>query len=135
MHDIRCAKRAFTLVEIMVTAAVLSLAAVLIYETFFIMADVFNYYYDYLDAAPWADEKIWQVQDYIRNFGPDAVISTEGNMTSNGKRYDWYLSYGLADATEKLQLYDIELTLFLQRGSARERLLRSAYALYEYEEE
>ncbi len=133
-YDIRHTEHGFTLVEIMVTAAVLSLAAVLIYQTFFPILDTFNYCADYLALAPLLDEKIWQAQDYLRRLGPEAVLETEGALPANNKSVGWNLSCAIAGNSDTKVLYGIELYLFLARGPNKVRISRSAYALYKYEE-
>lgn len=127
--------KAFTLVEIMVTTAVLSLGAVLIYEAFFILADSFNYYADYLHLASWMDEKIWDAQDSLFRFGSLADIQTEGNLVSRNKEFVWYLSYGLIDRSEDFYLYSIDLILSGQERRKKSEFSRSAYATYHKEEE
>ena len=57
------AKKGFTLVEVMVATAVLSLGIVLLYEAFFKITDAFGYYNHYLSVSPFAREKIWAAQD------------------------------------------------------------------------
>ena len=48
----------FTLVEVLVTTAVLSLGIVLIYRAFFTLLDSFGYYSNYLRVIAFADEKL-----------------------------------------------------------------------------
>jgi len=127
--------KAFTLVEVMVTAAVLSVGAVMIYETFFTNLSAFYYCEDYLNIAPWMDEKIWETRDLLRNYGPDAVIATEGNVERGNRVYNWGLSCAAINGTDRLDLYKIRLALYLRRGSGSVKLSRNAYALYEYEDE
>jgi len=125
--------KGFTLVEVMVTAAILSISAVLIYQTFFSILDIFNYCSDYLAIAPWMDEKIWLVQDYLRRLGPEAVIETEGAVSGNNKTFNWGLTYGVIGVNDKRILYGVELDTVLARGANKVRLSRSAYAMYQYE--
>lgn len=125
----------FTLVEVMVTAAVLAAGAVLIYETYFTLLDTFDYCYNYLNIAPWMDEKIWQAQDSLRILGPEAVIAAEGNESIDSKTCDWSLSYGPVGGNAARVLYTVNLSVFLERGAKRLKLSRDAYALYKYEED
>ena len=71
-------KKGFTLIEVMVTTAVLSLSMVLIYQAFFISLDSFNYCADYLDVVSWADEKLWQAQDSVTHNGTLNPIGAYG---------------------------------------------------------
>jgi len=131
----RSTNTAFTLVEVMVTTAVLSLGAVLIYEAFFTSLNAFDYCSDYLNIAPWVDEKIWQVEDYLRCFGSSDKIATTGTLTSKSKRFDWVLSCNLIDGNSVQDLYKINLVLFWQQGERKKELARTTYALYEKKEE
>ena len=123
--------KSFTLLEVMVTTAVLSLGAALIYEAFFITLDTFDYCFNYLNVASWMDEKIWQAQDNLSLSGSLQQLEARGELKNRSKNFTWDLSYGLIGGTEGL--YKIDLTVFWQEGQRRVRLLRSAYALYEKE--
>ncbi len=128
---LRTGNRGFTLIEIMVATAVLSLGTVFIYEAFFSSLDAFNYCSNYLNVASWMDEKVWQAQEALGRFGPQAKIQTAGMFTSNNKDFKWSLSNRLIDKKEGL--YRIDLALSWQEGSRKRKLTRAAYALYEEE--
>lgn len=125
-------KKGFTLIEVMITTAVLALGTVLISEAFFISLDSFNYCSHYLNVAPFANEKIWQVQNSLSRLGPLAQIETAGIFTDRNKNFTWSLTQGLIDETEGL--YRIDLALSWQEGQRRPKLLRTAYARYEEKE-
>lgn len=118
----------FTLVEVMVATAILSLAVVLLYQTFFRFLDLFEYYSYYLYSAPWMNEKIWQAQDAINRLGPVAIIDTSGELMVMNKRCSWSLAYAPID--DAASLYRIDLELRLPEGKRPLRLMRGAYALY-----
>jgi prepilin-type N-terminal cleavage/methylation domain-containing protein len=128
---LRTGNKGFTFVEVMVATAVLALVTVLIYESLFASLNLFNYYTDYLNLTPWADEKIWQAQDNLRRLGPSAQLDGGGEFVAANKRFNWNLSYGLLD--EAQGLYKIDLAIFLKRGERRLKLIRAAYAKYEKE--
>ena len=120
-------KRGFTLMEVMTATCVLSLGTVLIYESFFITLDSFNYYSNYLNVASWMDEKIWQAQDNLSRLGSSSQIDTRGEFINQNKNFRWNLSYNLISQN----LYQIDLTLSWQEGPRKVKLLRSTYAMYE----
>ena len=134
---LRIGSKGFSLIEVMVATATLSLGTVLIYEAFFISLDSFNYYSNYLSVIPWMDEKIWQAQDDLSKFGALTQIGTtdeprtfdkvRGEFQKAGKAFRWNLNYSPIDDG----LYRIDLNLYWQEGQRKVRLLRSAYAKYE----
>jgi len=117
----------FTLMEVMIATCVLSLGSVLIYESFFITLNSFNYYSNYLNLASWMNEKIWQAQDNLRRLGSSSQIETTGEFANRNKNFRWNLSYNLISQN----LYQINLTLFWQEGQRNVKLSRSTYAMYE----
>jgi len=122
-------ERAFTLIEVMVTTAILSLGVVLIYNAFFISLDAFNYCSDYLSVAPWMDEKIWQAQEQLNSQGLSAQLPGNGQLNVNNKEFNWYLR--CVPVSGEQDLFKIDLLLSWQQGSRNKRLSRIAYALYE----
>lgn len=127
----RRTRTGFTLVEVMVATAILSLGAVMVSESFFISLDAYNYCFHYLTAAPWMGEKIWQVQDDLVRRGPEATVAPTGRFTDKNKDFSWYVSYDLLG--EAPGLYRIDLVLSWQEGNRKIKLLRSSYALYKEE--
>lgn len=127
---LRIGNRGFTLMEVMTATCILSLGTVLIYESFFITLDSFNYYSNYLNVASWMDEKIWAAQDNLSRFGPSSQIDTTGEFINRNRNFRWNLSYNLIGKN----LYQIDLTLSWQEGKRFVKLLRSTYAMYEEKE-
>ena len=122
--------QAFTLLEVMVAAAVLSLGAVLIHEAYFISLDAYNYYANYVKTAPWMDELIWQAEDNLRQSGNLGQTPQNGELANAGSNTAWDLSFAPLDIQD---LYRIDSGLEWQAGKRKVRLTRSAYALYEKE--
>jgi prepilin-type N-terminal cleavage/methylation domain-containing protein len=123
--------KGFTLIEVMIATAVLALGTVLIHEAFLSSLDAFDYYYNYLRLASWADEKIWDAQDELLRLGPQADIEREGEFSDRNKNFRWSLSYVSLEETKSL--YGIDLILSWQEGKRKASILRSAYAIYEKE--
>ncbi len=122
----------FTLVEVLVTTAVLSLGIVLIYRAFFTLLDSFGYYSNYLRVIAFADEKLWQAQDTLSCFGSDAGAGSSGRLNIQNKDFNWRLSVSPVEAES---LYRIDLTVNWQEGPRIRGLTRNAYALYIKKEE
>jgi prepilin-type N-terminal cleavage/methylation domain-containing protein len=120
--------KGFTLLEVMITAAVLALGATLIYQSFFIAVDSFSYYSTLLKITPFMDEKIWQAQNDLKYSGSKAFIPTGGQLEIDNKSMDWGLTYNSLDQTDNL--YQVDLELSWPQGSRKVRLSRSAYALH-----
>ena len=129
------AKRSFTLVEVMVTVCILALGAVLIYQSFFYMFDLYNYYNDYTKVASWMDEKIWVAQNSLVSFGEFTAAISQGTQTFNNTDFNWDLSYSSIKSSEDFDLFEINLGLFWKQGKKHNTLSRTAYALYYKEEE
>ncbi len=126
---LRTGNKGFTLLEVMLTTAVMSLGAALIYQSFFISLDSFNYSETVLNTIPWMDEKIWAAQDNLSHFGPAAVLETGGELKNNsGKNIIWNLSYNPTGGIGNL--YQIDLKLSWPQDNRRIELSRSAYAIY-----
>ena len=121
--------RGFTLVEVMVTVAVLSFGLVYIYQSLFICLDTLNYCDNYLNVLPQMNEKVCLVQDTLKSSGPEAQLDTEGNFSSGKKDFKWVLSYFLADESE--YLYQLTLNVEWKAGRRIAGLSRTAYARYD----
>ena len=128
MLKIGSKKQAFTLIEVMLATMVLSLGAVLIHEVFFKSLDTFNYCHNYFSVGYWLDEKIWSVQDNLRQSGPLANIARGGKFKAGNKDFVWILSYDLAYDTR--DLYKIVLDVSWREGPRDIRESRTAFAKY-----
>jgi len=116
----------------MVATAVLSLGIVAIYQALFITLDAFNYCANYLEVVSQVNERIWQTQEELRRFGPEAKITTAGTFPLEAKRLDWELSYVIVDIAS--DLYKIDLTTSWKSGRRIAQITRTAYALSKNEE-
>lgn len=121
-------KRGFTLVEVLVTAAVLSVGIIFIYEALFVSLNLFNYYSNYLNIASWTQEKIWKVQDDLTHLGSLAQIEPSGILENQNRNFHWNLAYNLIDSTG---LYRIDLIILWWQGRKEYKISRVAYAVYE----
>ena len=126
-------KKGFTLIEVLVTTAVLAFGIVSIFQALFIIMTAFSYVSHYLSVVSVVDEKVWQVQDAVMRLGPKAVFDPQGVFDVGGKKYDWSLSSRLDDAGANL--YSIDLSTGWNEGSRQYVLKRSAYVIYESPDE
>ena len=117
----------------MVATAVLSLGIISIYQALFITLDAFTYCAHYFEVSPQINERIWQTQEELRRFGPEAKISTGGVFTAGEKQLPWELSYVIVDVSS--DLYKIDLATSWKSGKRTVQISRSAYALYKDEDE
>jgi prepilin-type N-terminal cleavage/methylation domain-containing protein len=120
----------FTLMEVMVATAVLSLGTLFVYEAFFMSLDTLNYCSDYLRVCSIADEKLWEAQDRLAH--PGRQIDVRGKLSARNKEFDWNLAYGLIEDGQGL--YKIDLFVSWQEGQRKARILRTAYAAYQKEQ-
>jgi prepilin-type N-terminal cleavage/methylation domain-containing protein len=116
--------KGFTLVEIMVATAILSLGLVMIYQSFFISLDTADYYFRHLDAQIWLDEKLWQVQDDFRREELFNPVKTSGEFTIRDRDFNWNMDYNSIGCEE---LYKVNLKASWQQGRRTINLLRVAY--------
>lgn len=124
----------FTLVEVMVTAAILAFGIVVIYDALLISLNVFSSYAHYLNAQNWMNEHIWQTKDLIGRQGDIMADEMAGQMISENKPLAWHMAVNSLDAQQGL--YQLDLTLSWQEAGRQVSIVRSAYALpYSFNEE
>jgi len=124
-------KKAFTLVEVMVSTAVLALGIVLVYQALFVCLDAFSYYSNYVDVSVWMDEKLWEAQDALNRTGTLGLMDTSGEQTVQNRQYVWdIVSQGKDPA---VGLYQAVLTVSWRSGKKQRQLTRTAFAIYEKE--
>ena len=121
------------MIEVMVTTAVLSLGIVLIYESFFICLDAFERSKRFLVVLPWAQEKMVALQDDVGRGGCAAFLESPGEGTLQNKDFRWNAACRTID--EEGGLYQIDLTVTWPQGKGTGRLVRSAYAGAEHEDQ
>ncbi|OGW74892.1 MAG: hypothetical protein A2Z72_06295 [Omnitrophica bacterium RBG_13_46_9] len=124
--------RAFTLIEVMFTTVIFSLATVLIYETYFRSLDLLNYCNDYFKVVSWVDDKMWQAQNELTRFNTMSKALKDDVLNLDNKRFTWKLSYSETGGVP--YLYRIDSTLSWSEGRKNVAISRMAYAVYEEEE-
>jgi len=115
----------FTLIEIMVTVAVLSVGIIVIYQTFFISLDVFARYGDVLRISYEMDEIIWRLQnDLVINEALFAGDNAPIVMLA-GERMDIRLNINYADE----DMYMVGLHFIKPKGKTPLKISKAAYLL------
>ncbi len=116
-------KRAFTLIEVMVTVSVLSLGLLLLYHSFFVSMDAMQYASNRLNAQIWLEGKIWEESDVLRRTKALPSGTENGVFQFQGRDFSWKRSV----AALETNLYSLTVTLSWKE-SGRQREL--AYATY-----
>ncbi len=115
----------FTLFEIMVSVAILSIGLVVIFEALLVCLNIFSYSLNYLNAQCWMNEKMWRMEDYlVRNEGEEAG-TTSGKFRSGSKNIAWTMS--ITPIIEE-SLYELSLVCSWKEGSRNVTVSRIAYA-------
>lgn len=127
---LKTGNKSFTLIEILISAVVLSVGTILIYESFFKLIDVFSYYRDYLEIHSLAENKIWEAQEYTSRNGPEAEVYYEGTFSGSSRDFLWKLQAVKESAGSMLSLYKINLNIEWNYGQKKKQLFRQAYALH-----
>ncbi len=117
-------KKGFTLVEVMVATAILAFGLVMVFQSFLVSTDTYNYYLNCLKVQLWLDEKIWRLQDDFRQYEFFSPMPTSGEFIIGNKKFNWDLNYGSIVPEE---VYKIDLRVSWQQGSRTVNLLRVAY--------
>ena len=119
--------KGFTLVEVMMTVAILAFGIVSIYEALFVSMDTHGYYVHYMSTQEWIDEKIWDVQSELINSGTLIEEETSGQIMRDHKMYDWLMAISSMDETQGL--YHIRVTLSWREGDKKVNTARETYLL------
>jgi prepilin-type N-terminal cleavage/methylation domain-containing protein len=123
----RSSTKGFTLMEIMVTVAVLSFGIVSIYEAFFISVDTYGYYTRYLNVRDWVDGKITELELALLESQVLEQGRTAGQITRGHKTFDWTVQVTLIG--EDQGLYAVDVRIFWREGVRTVDISRTAYLM------
>ncbi len=94
--------KAFTLVEVLVSAVILAVGLVIIFEVFLTSLDIVNLFNNRLNAQLFLDEKIWQLQSSLDQTSGMFIPSKQSGVVSIGARnFNWQLNMELVDLTQE----------------------------------
>jgi prepilin-type N-terminal cleavage/methylation domain-containing protein len=119
--------RGFTLLEVMVAAAILALGTVLIFESLLSISTVYDYCSSYISSAAFAHEKLWEAEDSVRREGA-LPADTSGEFSRGGKRFNWALFLESAGVDT---VYKVGVQLKWSSGKRSNEVERSGYVSYE----
>ena len=126
---LRIGNKGLTLIEVMLTVSLLSLATVMIYQANILSLGVYGRYSHRLGLQSWAEEKIWESkQSILESENPEAGESS-GSFQHLGRDYDWKSETNLIWESEdkKIYFYDVRLTISWEEDGKPAFLYRSAH--------
>jgi len=116
----------FTLIEIMLVVAILSLATVFISPSNMMALEAYSKYSRSLVAQTWAGEKMWEAKEMIFESSMPEVGESAGTFSRENKIYRWQLTVDTADV-DLDNLYSIQLTISWKVGPRTDQLSRFAF--------
>jgi len=119
--------KGFTLVEVIMTGAILAFGIVSIYEALFVSMDAYAYYTHYFNTNHWISEKIWEVQSNLVSSETLNEEQTSGKIMRDHKIYDWLMAVNSLDETQGL--YRVSVTLSWREGNKTIKMTRETYLL------
>ncbi|OGX37013.1 MAG: hypothetical protein A3G91_06230 [Omnitrophica WOR_2 bacterium RIFCSPLOWO2_12_FULL_50_9] len=117
----------FTLIEVMVSVAILAFGIVVIYEAMLTSLNIFGSYASYLNAQSWIDEQIWEAQDRVNHSRIVTTRENKGALRLNNKDSEWTMQIDPLDM--EAGLYALNIRLAWQEGERTITLSRGAYAV------
>ena len=115
---------AFTLIEVMVTVAILSLATVMISQSNLMNMNVYGRFANLMAIQNWAEEKIWEAKEEVLASEIPEAGESSGTYESENKTYEWHLS--VSEETSG-SLYGILLTVTWNDAGQEKSLERHSY--------
>ena len=125
------ASSGFTLIEVMVTAAVLALGTVFIFESNLMNMNVYGRYVNRLAIQNWADQKIWQAKEALLADDFATAGKTSGDMEGKVKTYHWELetSENASNVIGTNSLYEIKLNISWPENGQAVQVTRNSFVL------
>ena len=105
----------FTLIEVMVTVAVLSLGTLLIHQGLLRSADALGHFNNLLAAQEWAEAKLWDTRESLLYSSAGApAVPASGSFTESGKEFECSIS--TKPQSDADNLYGIQIQVSWQEG-------------------
>lgn len=117
----------FTLVEVMVTVAVLSLGTLMIHQGLLRSADALGHFNNLLVAQEWAEAKLWDARESLLYPSEGApAIPTSGSFTEFGKEFEYSIT--TKSQPDADNLYGIQIQVGWQEGHRPVSYIASTFA-------
>ncbi len=110
----------------------LSLTAVMLYQSYFMALNALGYYERYLKLASWMDEKFWEVSAIFQHSGTFGQAALSGILPAGAHNYTWNVDLKALD--KESQFYQIQLVVAWDEGLRHRSLSRTGMSYY-YKEE
>jgi len=95
--------KGFTLVEVLISAVILAVGLVVIFEVFLTSLDIVSLFDNRMNAQMYLDEKIWQLQSSLdQQSGLFIPSKQSGKVVLGQKEFNWQLDLELVDLTQEL---------------------------------
>jgi len=124
--------KGFTLVEVLVSAVILAVGLVVIFEVFLASLDIINLFNNRLNAQMYLDEKIWQLQSSLDQQRGMFIPSKQvGTVILGQKEFNWQLDLELVDLTQELFKVNGQMTWTegkKNRSSKRQTVVKSYFS-------
>lgn len=118
-------KKGFTLIEVMVAAAILSVGIVLVQQGFLRSATLLAKLSRTLEARQWADEKVWEVKENLFYSQDPSPGEGSGSFESNGRKYSWTAQ---AEPLSLADLYAVRVVVQWPDGNGSSSVEREVHA-------
>lgn len=115
---------AFTLVEVLVATAILSLATVTIVQSNMMNLNVYGRFSNRMGVQNWAEEKLWEAKEEIMTAESPEIGRRSGVYETEERSYDWSLEISQG---ESVQLYSVLLQVRWQETGKQRLLERFSY--------
>lgn len=119
-------KYGFTLVEVMVTVAILSLGSLTVHQGLLRSANILIHYNCELAAIEWAEDKLWEAKDALLFSAEKIDPDSSGSFERAGRIFDWSLTADPVPGTDKLYL--IRLSINWLEGNKPVNVVKACYA-------
>ncbi len=99
-------QKAMSLIELMVTVAILSIGIIGVARSFLVVTNALSYTQNKILALEFLDSKIGQVRQEVLNQSSYEDIDTSGEVRLNNKDFSWKISIsslGIGEAAEEAQ--------------------------------